>query len=86
LVGECITHTHTHTHTQTHRHACIHTHMHDTTLIRTLIRTYIWAGLIYAAILLPMDMMAFYFDVFAYDTGDLFWIEISIAMILNCET
>jgi len=33
-----------------------------------------------------MDMMCFYYDVFAYDTGDLFWIEIAIAMILNCET
>jgi len=41
-------------------------------------------GLIYVAILLPMDIMAFYFDIFAYDSGDLFWIELTIAMLLNC--
>jgi hypothetical protein len=64
----------------------MHTYIHARYNIDTHIGTYKLVGLIYAAILLPMDMMAFYFDVFAYDTGDLFWVEISIAMILNCET
>jgi hypothetical protein len=29
-----------------------------------------------------MDVMAFYFDIFAYDTGDQFWVEIT-GMLLD---
>uniref|UniRef100_A0A7S0HPV6 Uncharacterized protein n=2 Tax=Hanusia phi TaxID=3032 RepID=A0A7S0HPV6_9CRYP len=41
-------------------------------------------GLIYVAILLPLDVATYYWDIYAYDNGDIFWIEITLAMMLNC--
>lgn len=40
-------------------------------------------GLIYAGILLPLDIMTFYFDLYAYDEGELYWFELFIALALN---
>ena len=40
-------------------------------------------GLVYVAIMLPMDVLSFYFDLFAYDDGGLFWLELTVAVLLN---
>ena len=40
-------------------------------------------GLIYVGILLPLDVMTFFFDLYAYDEGDLYWVELGIAIALN---
>jgi len=41
-------------------------------------------GLIYVGILLPLDVATYYWDIYAYDNGDVFWIELTLAMMLNC--
>ena len=40
-------------------------------------------GVIYAAILLPLDLMTFYFDLYAYDDGELYWFELALAISFN---
>jgi hypothetical protein len=37
-------------------------------------------GLIYAALLVPLDVLTFYLDLYAYDEGDLYWIELTLAL------
>ena len=40
-------------------------------------------ALMYTALLVPMDMAAYYFDIFAYDVNELFWVEVTMAVMLN---
>lgn len=41
-------------------------------------------GMVYLAFLVPLDVATLYFDIYAYDTGNMFALELAVAIAINC--